>query len=377
MPYSLKICWRERTRFLPAVLAVAFSALLMALQGGLLLGVLAIASRPIDRARADLWIASRHTASLGFGHPIPAEWRARLLGRPEIERVEPFLFGFGIWHKPGGGTEQCYIFGARLDEEAAGMPCDVTAETRRRLTEPGTVAVYAGDLPLLGLSGAAREAGEVAGRRLEVVGLMRGVKGAGLMPGLFCSLRTARLLLSSSDPDSDQVMYLLARCRNAENSSTVAAQMRRQYPDMETLTSGEFSQRTRVYWLLKTKAGMALAFAAVLGLFVGAIITTQTLYAAVAASLREYAVLRALGIPRWRLRMVVLAQAFWVALAGVAVAIPTIFVLARIGAAFDVAIALPAWLLGGTAIVTTVVALLSGLASLRSLRRTEPIVLLR
>lgn len=377
MSYALTICWRERTRFLPAVLAVAFSAVLIALQVGLLLGVLAIASRPIDRARADIWVASRHTASLGFGHPIPTQWRTRLLDRPEIERVEPFLFGFGIWHKPGGGTEQCYIFGARLDEQAAGMPRDLTLETRRRLTEVGTVAVYAGDLPLLGLSGGGRQAGEVAGQRLEVVGRMRGVKGAGLMPGLFCSLRTAQLLLSSSAPQSHHVMYLLARCRHADTSAATAALLRRQYPDMETLTAAEFSRRTCLYWLVKTKAGMALAFAAVLGLFVGAVITTQILYAAVATSLREYAVLRALGIPRWRLRLVVVEQSFWVAVAGVALAVPAIFALARMGAAFDVAIALPVWLLAGTAAITTVVALLSGLASLRSLRQTEPIVLLR
>lgn len=377
MPYSLIMCWRERIRLLPAVLAVAFSALLIALQGGLLLGVLAIASRPIDRAGADLWVASRHTSSLGFGHPIPAQWRTRLLRCPEIERAEPFLFGFGIWHKPGGGTEQCYILGARLEEETLGLPHDVTPDMRRRLTEPGTVAVYAGDLPLLGLAGKPGEAGEVAGRRLEVVGRMGGVRGAGLMPGLFCSLRTAQLLLSPAGTRTDRVMYLLARCPDAERCSALAARLREAYPDMETLTREEFSQRSRLYWLIKTKAGMALAFAAVLGLFVGAVITTQTLYAATAASLREYAVLRALGIPRWRLRLLVLAQSFWVAVAGVALALPAIFGLARLGAVFDVALGLPAWLLGGTVIVTAAVALLSGLASLRSLRQTEPVVLLR
>ncbi len=375
--YSLKICWLQRNRFLPAVLSVTFSALLIAIQIGLLLRFLGIASRPIDRTSADIWVASQHTTSLGFGHSIPAQWRERLLCRPEIERVEPFRFGFGIWHKPGGGTEQCYIFGAQLEENALGMPFDVTATMRRRLTEPGTVAAYAGDLALLGLSGGERKVGEVAGHRIEVVGIMHGVKGAGLMPGLFCSLRTAQLLLPASAGDSDHVMYLLARCRNPANSPVVAAQLRQQYSDMEALTASEFSRRTRLHWLAKTKAGMALGFAAVLGLFVGAVITTQTLYAATIASLREYAILRALGIPRRRLRHLVMAQSFWVALAGVGLAIPAIFGLARIADTFDVAVALPTWLLGGTAAVTVLMAILSGLVSLRSLRRTEPALLLR
>jgi len=49
----------------------------------------------------------------------------------------------------------------------------------------------------------------------------------------------------------------------------------------------------------------------VLALVVGLAVTSQTLYAAAVASLREYAVLDALGIPRWRLAALVLATSFW------------------------------------------------------------------
>ena len=37
----------------------------------------------------------------------------------------------------------------------------------------------------------------------------------------------------------------------------------------------------------------------------------------VLAALREYAVLRALGIPRWRMAGLVMAQSLWVGLAGI------------------------------------------------------------
>ena len=52
-----------------------------------------------------------------------------------------------------------------------------------------------------------------------------------------------------------------------------------------------------MYWLTMTNAGISAGFTAVLGLLVGAVVTSQTLYAATLASLREFAVLRALGIP--------------------------------------------------------------------------------
>ena len=67
-----------------------------------------------------------------------------------------------------------------------------------------------------------------------------------------------------------------------------------------------------MHWLTKTKAGIALGYAAALGLLVGAVVTYQTLSAATKASLREYAVLRALGIPRWRMALAVMSQSFWV-----------------------------------------------------------------
>jgi putative ABC transport system permease protein len=146
---------------------------------------------------------------------------------------------------------------------------------------------------------------------------------------------------------------------------------------MSAFTSEEFSLRSRLHWLTKTKAGVALGFAAALGLLVGAVVTSQTLYAATAASLREYAVLRALGIPRWRMALTVLAQSFWVGVAGLACATPAVFGLAQAAGAAGVPVQLPAWLLGGGAAVTMAMALLSGLAALRSLRLVEPAVLLR
>ena len=49
---------RPTALFLPGVLAVAFSSLLIALQCGLLLGIFSITSIPIDHTRADIWMGA-------------------------------------------------------------------------------------------------------------------------------------------------------------------------------------------------------------------------------------------------------------------------------------------------------------------------------
>src|ERR1700732_3357139 len=98
----------------------------------------------------------------------------------------------------------------------------------------------------------------------------------------------------------------------------------KKYDNVSAFTSEDFSVRSRLHWLTKTKAGIALGLAAALGLLVGAVVTSQTLYAATAASLREYAVLRALGVPRWRMGMAVMSQSFWVGMFGLLAAAPVV-----------------------------------------------------
>jgi putative ABC transport system permease protein len=95
------------------------------------------------------------------------------------------------------------------------------------------------------------------------------------------------------------------------------------------------------------------------------------------ASLREYAVLRALGIPRWRLRRLVLGQSFWVTLAGLTLALPLTVILAHIARPMNVEVLLPLWLLASVGGLTLAVGLASGTAALRSLRLADPATLLR
>jgi putative ABC transport system permease protein len=146
---------------------------------------------------------------------------------------------------------------------------------------------------------------------------------------------------------------------------------------MMVIADRDFSIQTRLYWLTRTRVGLALGLTSVLALLVGLVITSQTLYAATAASLREFAVLRALGLPRWRIAALVLAQSFWIGLGGVAASLPMILVLARLAALIGAEVMLPTWLLAGTIIVTMTIALVSGLLALRSLRLVEPASLLR
>src|SRR5580658_9788428 len=105
MSYSLATLWYERQRFMPGVLAVAFSALLIALQCGLLLGLFSITSIPIDMSHADIWVGHPEIPSIDLGRPIPEDWMSYVWSEEGVERCDIFLEGFTVWVKPTGGSD--------------------------------------------------------------------------------------------------------------------------------------------------------------------------------------------------------------------------------------------------------------------------------
>ena len=371
--YSLATLWYERQRYLPGMLAVAFSALLIALQFGLLLGLFSITSIPIDYTHADVWMGAPQVLSVDLGRPIAEATLSRMGVMPEIAQCEPYLQGFAFWSKPGGGNELCMVIGSHLSPNSLGKIDQLTPEQCGLLGEEGAVIVDESDLERLGIKGVGSVA-EIYGHPVRVVSLTRGLKSlAG--PYVLCSIPTAKKRLPVMQGQT--TTYVLGRCRNPADAPQVVQKLR-QYSDVSAFTAGEFSRRTQLHWLTKTKAGAALGYAAALGLLVGAVVTSQTLYAATIASLREFAVLRALGIPRWRIATLVVSQAFWVGIIGIVLALPAVNGLAwTADRVMGVQLSLPWWLQSGAAAVTLAMALLSGLFALRSLRMIEPATLLR
>jgi putative ABC transport system permease protein len=374
MSYSLSTLWHERQRYLPGVLAVGFSALLIALQCGLLLGLFSVTSMPIDHNKADVWMGAPGVLSVDLGRPIREGYAGRLAAQPEVERAEVYLQGFAYWTKrKDGGSELCMVIGCRLSEDSLGAVKELTAEHRVLLSEPGAVVIDESDKSRLGVEKLG-DTTEVSGHQVRVVGFTKGLKSlAG--PYVFCSINTARPLLRLLP---DQVTFVLGKCKDPRDANKVAQRLREDKSGTVTaFEAGEFSRKSQIHWLTKTKAGIALGYAAALGLLVGAVVTSQTLYAATAASLREYAVLRALGIPWWRMAMMVMAQAFWVGIIGIVLAYPAVKLLAWVADYLGVQVLLPWWLLAGAAGVTLFMALGAGLLALRSLRSVEPATLLR
>ncbi|MGL4462745.1 MAG: ABC transporter permease, partial [Planctomycetia bacterium] len=91
MEYAIQTIWFERKRYLPGVVAVAFSAVLIALQAGIFWGLVSVVAVPIDNSTADLWVMFPNTVAADLARPIPNYWRDRLWSDPGVADVDQYI----------------------------------------------------------------------------------------------------------------------------------------------------------------------------------------------------------------------------------------------------------------------------------------------
>lgn len=365
--------WR---RFLPAILAVGFASLLQLLQAALVLGIFGSASVYITRSSADLWAGYPGTQSVNLGRPISEDVAMRLRMDPDVVKVEPFRWVDADWrgqHDTGGVSG----FVSGIDARPNGMMFSrvLPLALRARLNEPGAVIVDEADLDSLGVK--VGDTAAINGQRVRVVGVSRGLRALGGV-NIVASLETARVLDRAPD-DAGMMTYFIAKVRPGVKPKVVADRLNgsNAFGPYTVWTAKAFARESSLYWMFDTGAGAGVLFLAGIVFLVGSVITSQTLIAAVIGSIREYATLNALGVGRGSLRKVVLEQAFWVGALGLVCSIVIGFILLAIARNRSVPMELNPLITIVCLALSMALAIVSGLAAVRTLRRADPASLLR
>jgi putative ABC transport system permease protein len=374
MPLALKSLIYEWRRFAPAMVAVAFSGLLVLLQAAVILGIFSLSSQYVTRSSADLWIGYPGVQSIDLGRPVNSRAEVFTWMNPHIKRVEPFLWGVGEWRTHTRGLVNVYIVGVQPGPDSMALSDALTPQERALLGEPDSVLVDVADLHKLETEVGAMA--EINGRRVRVAGVTHGLRALGGV-NVIASLPTTRRLDPAAGPDG-RVAYLLAQVDDPDNAAAIAHDLNSigKGRGFEALTGEAFAQRTTVYWLAESGAGVAFVFGSVVAILVAVVITSQTLTAAVAGSLKEYAALRALGFSMRSLRRIVMAQSAWVGVAGLAGAAALTLLMSLAARLGDVPIVLEPLMVVGAAVLVILTALGSGAMALRRVGQADPAALL-
>jgi len=366
--------WR---RFVPAVFAVGFSCVLLAVQAALVLGIFGSAAVYVRASSANLWAGYPGTQSVNFGRAVGRDVNLRLAMDPDVAATERYLWVDGDWHsaQAGGGGVSVYVSGIRTAPDGMLFARLLKPWQRDALREPGAVIVDRADLSTLGT--------EVGGkawintRPVRVVAAVDGLRGLGGV-NVLASIDSAQDM-SGADAAAGPT-YVVARTHTSVQAQQVQARLASGasgFGPFEVWTAEQFQHRSQLYWLLDTGAGVAVLFMVAIVCLVGTVVTSQSLMGVVAGSAREYAVLNALGVSRRALGCLVVEQACWIGGLGMLLGSAASAALLALAQAYNVPVAMTPLTAAACALLVGGVTLLSGLFAIRGLMAADPALLLR
>jgi len=357
----------DKVRLAVMLVGIVFAVVLIGVQLGLFLGFAKTTSALVDNAGADLWIVAPGTRDVDQSSAISERKLYQTLATPGIAEAAKLIVEFTLFKRPDGGQESVLVVGFD-PEKGLGRPWNVVAGDVDRLRFSSTIMVDERYEEKLGIDHLGQIV-EISDRRAQVVGFTRNIRSFTQSPYVFTSFQTA---LDYARIRRDQTKYVLARLAPGADLNVVKAALGERLADVEVLTTGEFSNRTQFYWMFTTGAGLALLIAAVMGLIVGVVVVSQTLYATTIDHLPEFGTLRAMGASNQYIYGVIIRQALLSAVAGYVIGLYIIIVIVRIAENLGPAILMPYTLAAGLFVATLAMCVGAAMISIKKVTRLDP-----
>jgi putative ABC transport system permease protein len=378
MSLALSTLIYEWRRYMAAVIALAFSGLLVLAQIGMFLGVGKAFTANIDRSPAEIMVLPPKSENLFSSGGQPRRVLPLVYMHPEVVQALDLAGDITFFTNipaPGAERKRSIISTLVVDPYpgAVTLPVDFGPDMRQILSEPGAVAIDASALGRLGVK--LGDKAIISGHTITVAAVLKDYPNL-LNPMIAMSRQTASLIGIGSN--ADRMGPLMVRIRHPERAEQVR-------DELTAMSDGAYRAWTRKDLakanekdLLKNQlVGIMLLFSITLGFIIGLGITWQTLRGAIAANIKEFASLRALGVSMGSLRLVVMELAFWIGVIGLGATAGLVWIAAQFAAAGGLPMTFPLWAIVMTGFLLIGIAVISGLLSLGVLKNSQPADLLR
>jgi putative ABC transport system permease protein len=371
MPLIITLAFRnlfhDRLRFIATLIGIVFSIVLVTVQMGLYLGFGRMVTTMIDHAEADLWVMPRGTKCFEDPSLIDSRNRYRVLSVEGVADAVPVVIGFADWRTPDGATTPVFVIGSDL--RAGGLhPWNLVEGRLESLSIPDAVAIDRSYFDRLGISGVGARA-EIRGIAVQVAAVTDGIRSFTTTPYVFMDVDRARKHTGIS---TDKATYFLVRLAPKADVEQVRDRISSNLSNVEVLTSAEFRERSRSFWLFGTGAGAALFAGALLGVIVGTVIVAQTLYSSTKDHLNEFATLRAIGSSSRYIHKVIVCQALLSAVIGFSLAALIGGVIVHLTASTALPIVITQGLMIGLFLLTVAMCIGSAIAAIVQVTRIDP-----
>ena len=371
MPLVFTLAFRnlfhDRLRFTATVIGIVFSIVLVTVQMGLYLGFGQMVTTMIDHASADLWIVPKGTKCFEDPSLLDTRQRSRALSVAGAAEAIPVVIGFADWRTPAGSSTPVFVVGSDL--RSGGLePWNLVEGRIESLSTPNTVAVDRSYFDRLGITGIGSRA-EIRQQTVRVAAVTDGIRSFTTTPYVFMDIDRAR---AHTGTPANKATYFLLRVADGADVQQVRRNLLASLTDVEVLTSADFRERSRSFWLFGTGAGAALFAGALLGIIVGTVIVAQTLYSSTKDHLNEFATLRAIGSSRSYIYKVIICQALLSAVIGFGLAYMIGLLVVKATASGALPIVITPGLTVGLFALTVVMCVVSAIAAIMKVTRIDP-----
>ncbi len=389
MSLALATLLYEWRRYMAAVVALAFSGLLVLAFLGMFMGIGKAFTAQIDRARADVMVLGPGATALFNGGPngVPRRLIPLVYSHPEVMQVAPLDGSGGRFQNivPNSGVtlpgakpknRKTEFVNVTIIDAVPGfvtVPTDYNDSLIEALRQPYAVAVDQTALKRLGV-----KKGDKAlynGKTINIAAVTTGYPN--MMQATLVMSRDTLRMLGEADT-GPRVGPLMVKIRDPARAEIVVAQLNAKADGKyRAWTRQELGEANSNSMFKESFISIILIFALIMGAIIGMAITWQTLRGAIMANIKEFASLRALGVSMGALRAIVMELSFWVGIAGIVMAGVFTWIVTSLAAMGGLPMAFPIPLVIAISIFLLIIAILSGLLSLGVLKNSQPADLLR
>lgn len=311
---AIRMLTGDRVKFLGLVFGIAFSTLLITQQLTLFVNLIFRGGVAVQEvSTADIWVmdpASR-TADVIFPMPITALDRVRAV--PGVAFASPMLRSNATIRTPDGDLEGVTVIGVD-DSALIGLPRRMTEGSRERLLDPN--AVFIDDTGARKLFG---DSPDVVGTELELNDQRAIVKGIVDSVPTFTAQVTLYTRYSNAlnyvPGTRNRLSFVLVRSDGSISADELTKRITAQ-TGLKARTSEDFTSDGVNFIVENTGIPINFGITVILGVVVGVAIVGLTLSLFLRDNIKQFGMLKAIGVTNRKIMDMVAAQSFLVILIG-------------------------------------------------------------
>lgn len=359
VPVARRTLFEDRRRAVLAMLGIGAGLVMVLLMGGLLVGITRQETAYIDRSTAEVFVSQEGVRTMQLSTTSLPPGTAELVSAvPGVAWVAPLRQATTIV-SAGEARLITYLYGYETSTGRGGPG----ALDEGREPRAGEVVVDATGAAQLGL--AVGDSVDLAGRRLEVVGLASGLTGMGNTTMFVSGEVFAELMGPGTN-------WLLAGAAEGVDPVELAARLDEVVPGVTAQTrSGFAAEQAGAVADLYTDVIRTMTM---IGFLIAMALVGLTLSTITAANLRSYGVVRSIGATPRDLAAVVVAQSLWAVAAATALATVLAYGLAAVLRVVlpNISLVIQPGAVAVTAVGAVLVGLVAAMLPLRRVLRVEP-----